>query len=165
MLNCLVYNNRAQHLSRLHRLTLHKHWENVEWKQQYVWESSEQCVLWSKQFQKESWFYSILHVSQKIWPDKKFCWSLRKKLNEEEANPQPNKTFSQNYQNRQKLPTIYKSNSNDRSNAQKGRSDIPYVAVRNRSRIDSYSGTVGFEAKTDKVNSLFDTLQSINLLN
>ena len=96
----------------------------------------------------------------------KFCWSLkRKKLNEEKAPPQPKETYSQNYPNRSKSPNTYRSNSNDRSNAQRGRSDSPYVTNRNRSRSNSYSGTVRFEARPDKVNSLYDTLQSCNPLN
>ena len=96
----------------------------------------------------------------------KFCWSLkRKKLNEEKAPPQPKETYSQNYPNRPKSPNNYRSSSNDRSNAQRGRSDSPYVANRNRSRSNSYSGTVRFEARPDKVNSLYDTLQSCNPLN
>ena len=50
----------------------------------------------------------------------KFCWSLRrKKLNEEKAPPQPKETYSQNYPNRSKSPNTYRSNSNDRSNAQR----------------------------------------------
>ena len=73
----------------------------------------------------------------------KFCWSLkRNKLNEEKAHPQPKETYSQNYPNRSKSPNNYRSNSNDRSNAQRGRSDSLYVANRNRSRSDSYSVTV-----------------------
>ena len=96
----------------------------------------------------------------------KFCWSLkRKKLNEEEkAPPQPKKTYSQNYPNQQKSPNNYKSNSNDRSNAQGGRSDSAYVANRNRSRSDSCSGAIRFEARPDKVNIRYDTLQSCNPL-
>ena len=93
----------------------------------------------------------------------KFCWSLkRKKLNEEKAPPQPKATYSQNYPNRSKSPNTYRSNSNDRSNAQRGRSDSPYVANRNRSRSNSYSVVVRFEARPDKVNSSYDTLQSCN---
>ena len=96
----------------------------------------------------------------------KFFWSLkRKKLNEEKAPLQPTETYSQNYPNQPKSPNTYRSNSNDRSNAQRGRSDSPYVANRNRSRSNSYSGTVRFEARPDKVNSLYDTLQSCNPLN
>ena len=96
----------------------------------------------------------------------KFCWSLkRKKLNEEKAPRQPKETYPQNYPNRSKLPNTYRSNSNDRSNAQRGRSDSPYVANRNRSRSNSYFGTVRFDARPDKVNSLYDTLQSCNPLN
>ena len=82
-----------------------------------------------------------------------------KKLNEEKAPPQPKKTYSQNYSNRSKSPKNYRSNPNDRPNAQRGRSDSSYVANRNRSRCNSYSGTVRFEARPDKVNSLYDTLQ------
>ena len=88
-----------------------------------------------------------------------------KKLNEEKAPPQPKETYSQNYPNQSKSPNTYRSNSNDRSNAQRGRSDSPYVANRNCSRSNSYSGTVRFEARPDKVNSLYDTLQSCNPLN
>ena len=96
----------------------------------------------------------------------KFCWSLkRKKLNEEKAPPQPKETYSQNYPNRSKMPNTYRSNSNDRSNAQRGRSDSPYVANRNRSRSNRYTGTVRFQARPDKVNSLYDTLQSCSPLN
>ena len=96
----------------------------------------------------------------------KFCWSLtKKKLNEEKPPHQPKETYSQNYPNQPKSPNNYKSNSNDRSNAQRGRSDSPYVANRNRSRSNSYSGTVRFEARPDKFNSLYDTLQSCNPLN
>ena len=96
----------------------------------------------------------------------KFCWSLkRKKLNEEKAPPQPKKTYSQNHPNRSKSPNTYRANSNDRSNAERGRSDSPYVANLNRSRSNSYSGTVRFEARPDKVNSLYVTLQPFNSLN
>ena len=96
----------------------------------------------------------------------KISWSLkRKKLNEKKAPPQPKETYSQNYPNRSKLPNTYRSNSNDRFNAQRGRSDSPYVANRNRGKSNSYSGTVRFEARSDKVNSLYDTLQSCNPLN
>ena len=76
-----------------------------------------------------------------------FCWSLkRKKLNEEKIRPQPKETNSQNYPNESKSPNNYRSKSNDRPNAQRGRTDSPYVANRNRSRNKSYSGTVRFEA-------------------
>ena len=95
----------------------------------------------------------------------KFCRSLkRKKLNEEKAPPQPKKTYSQNYPIRSKSPNNYRLNSNDRSNAQRDRSDSPYGAKQNRSRSDSYSGTVRFDARPDKVNLLYDTLQSGNPL-
>ena len=94
-----------------------------------------------------------------------FVGHSREKLNDEKAPPQPKETYSQNYPNRPKSPNNYRSNSNDRSNAQRGRSDSPYVANRNRSRSNSYSGTVRFEARSEKVNSLYDTLQSCNPLN
>ena len=96
----------------------------------------------------------------------KFCWSLRrKKLNEEKSPPQSKETYSQNYPNRSKSPNDYRSNSNDRANAQRVRRDRPYVAGPNRSRSSSYSGIVRFEARPDTVNSLYDTMQSCNPLN
>ena len=62
-----------------------------------------------------------------------FCGSLKKKKpNEEKAPPQPNVAYSQNYPNQEKLPNKYRSNAKDRSNAQRFRSDSPYVANRNR---------------------------------
>ena len=88
-----------------------------------------------------------------------------KKLNEEKAPPQLKETYSQNYPNQSKSPKNYRWNSKDRSNALIGSSDGPYVANRNRSRSNGYSGTVRFEARPDKLNSLYDTLQSCNLLN
>ena len=52
----------------------------------------------------------------------KFCWSFRRKqLNEEKALPQPKKTSSQNCANRSKVPNKYRSNSNDHSDDQRGR--------------------------------------------
>ena len=87
-----------------------------------------------------------------------FFWLLKeKKLNEEKAPPQPKEIFSQTNSNQQKLPKNYKSN-------QRGRNDSPYVANRNRSRSNSYSGTVRSESKFHLVNSLYDTLQSCNPL-
>ena len=80
--------------------------------------------------------------------------SREKKRNEEKATPQPNETYSQNCPNRSNLPNTHKPNSNDRSNVKKGRSDSPYAPHRNRSRSNNYSGTVRFEARPDKVNSL-----------
>ena len=95
-----------------------------------------------------------------------FCWLLKRtKLNEEKAPPEPKETWSQNYPNQSKSPNNYRSNSNDHSNAQRGRSDSPYVANRNRRRSNGFSGTVRFEARPDKVSLLYDTLQSCNLLN
>ena len=91
----------------------------------------------------------------------KFCWSLKKKkLDEEKTPPQPKETFSQNYPKQQKAPNKFQSNSNDRSSSQRGRSDSPYVSNRNRSRSNSYFGTVRFGARPDKLNLLYDTLQS-----
>ena len=95
-----------------------------------------------------------------------FCWSIkRKNPNEEKAPPQPKETYSQNHPSRSKLPNNYKSNSNDRSYAQRRRSDSPYVANRSCSRSNSYSGTLRFEARPEKIKLLYDTLQSCNPLN
>ena len=96
----------------------------------------------------------------------KFCWSInRKKLNEQNAPRQPKETYSQNYPNQSKSPNNYRPKTNDRSNARRGRRDSPSVAKCNRTRSNSYSGTVRFEARPDKVNSLYDTLKSCNPLN
>ena len=108
----------------------------------------------------------FVHIAKKSGPTVKFCWSLkRKKLIEEKAPPQSKESYSQNYPNHPKSPNTYRSNWNDRSDAQRGRSDSPYVANRNRSRSNSYYGSVRFEVRPDKVNSLYDTLQSCNPLN
>ena len=73
----------------------------------------------------------ILVIGKKTW-SLKFCWSL--KFNEEKAPPQPKATYSQRYPGLQKLPDNFRSTSNDRFNAQRGRSDSPYVANRTGSR-------------------------------
>ena len=66
---------------------------------------------------------------------KQFCWSPKKKKHKEEKTPtQPNETDFQNHPNRPNLPNNYRSNSNDRANAQKGHGDSPYVANRICSR-------------------------------
>ena len=51
----------------------------------------------------------------------KFLVTQEKKTNEEKAPPEPKEKYSQNYANRSKSPNKYRSNSNDRSNAQRGR--------------------------------------------
>ena len=88
----------------------------------------------------------------------------KKKFNEDKAPPQPNETYSRYYPNRPKSPNKYTSNSNDRSTAQRGCSDNPYVVNRDHSRSNSNSATVRFETGPAKVNSLYDTLQSSNPL-
>ena len=96
----------------------------------------------------------------------KYCWTLKKKKeNEEKPPPQPKETYAQNYPSRPKSPNNNTSQSDNRSNGQRGRSNSPYVSNGYRSRSNSYSGAVRFEAKPDKVNSLYDTLQSCNPLN
>ena len=96
----------------------------------------------------------------------KFCWSSKKeKHNGEKPSSQLKQTYFKNYPNRPKLPSNCISNSDDRSNAQGARSDSLYVANRNLSRRNSYSGTVCFDARPDKLISLYDTLQSCNVSN
>ena len=96
----------------------------------------------------------------------KFCWSKKKKrFTMEKAPHQPKETFSQKHPNQQKLPNLYRLKSNDHSIAQQCRSDISYVADRKRSRSNNYFGFVRFNVRPDKVNSLYDTLQSLSPLN
>ena len=96
----------------------------------------------------------------------KFCWTLKKKKeNEEKPPPQRKETYAQNYQSRHQSPNNNTSQSDNRSNGQRGRNNSHYVSNGYRSRSNSYCGAVRFEARPDKVNSLYDTLQSCNPLN
>ena len=95
----------------------------------------------------------------------KYCWILKKKENEEKPPPQPKGTYAQNYPSRPKSPNTNASQSDNRSNGHRGRSNSHYAPNGYRSRSNSYSGAVRFEARPDKVNSLYDTLQSCNPLN
>ena len=72
----------------------------------------------------------------------KICWSKKiKKFTMEKTPHQPKETT---------LPNFYRVNSNDHSIAQKCCSDISYVANRNRSRYNTYFGTVRFEVRPNK---------------
>ena len=111
-------------------------------------------------------FTQFLHILKKIRPHNKILLVIEKKiLSEEKAPPQQKETYSENYPSRRTSPKSYRSNTSDRSNAQRGHSDCPYVAYRNHSRSNTYSGFVRVEARPDRVNSLYDTLQLCNPLN
>ena len=112
---------------------------------------------------KKQHFIKFCKYCKKSGHTIKYCWTLKKKENEEKPPSQPKETYAQNYSSRPK--SLKTSQSDYRSNGLRGRSNNPYVSHRYRSRSNSYSGAVRFEARPDKVNSLYDTLQSCNPLN
>ena len=111
----------------------------------------------------KQYFTRFFTYCKKIWPCKKVLLVIEKAKNLTRKKHQPNqKNLHSNYPKRPKVPNNNRLNSNDHSNSQRGRSDSPYVADRNRGRGNCCSGPLRFRARPDKVDSLHDALQSCN---
>ena len=52
---------------------------NIEWNQQYGWESSDQCYLWSKKPRKTKILFEFAHIAENLATQKKFVghWKQR----------------------------------------------------------------------------------------
>ena len=102
-----------------------------------------------------------MQLLHKIRTHNQVLLDIEEERKREKPPSQPKETYAQNYPSRPKSPNTNTSQSDNRSNGLRGRSNSPYVSNGYRSKSNSYSRAVRFEARHDKVNSLYDTLPAV----